>query len=247
MTLQYTENIFISMKMGFFTFFSPTADPASDFIIRYRMNNIEDTVNAPTVEDGITEQDCQALEFIAASSQYVNKDHDTLKFQQIGTGDYSISIWVNRNDDVTKDSVLAKDDPTSSSGFLVEVTNSLIPTYTHNNITESFISSIPDNDWALLTITKDSTNTRFYIDDTQTNIVSSQSNDFTTTNSLFKIATNSSASSDFFNGLIDDIRIYDRTLTSTEVTNLSNFKCINNLIDDESNNLIDDSTNILEG
>ncbi len=247
MSLQYAENTFLSIKMGFFIFFSPTRDSTPDFIIRYRLNNLEDTVNAPIVKDGITEQDCLSLQFTSASSQYINKDNDTTKFQKIGTGDYSFSIWINRNDDVTKDSVLAKDDPTLSSGFLVEVTDSLIPTYTINNITTSFISSIPNNDWVLLTITKDSTNTRFYIDDTQTNIVSSQPNNFTTTNSLFKIATNSDASDSFFNGLIDDIRIYNRTLTPSEVTNLSNFKCINNLIDNESNNLIDDESNILEG
>jgi hypothetical protein len=89
-----------------------------------------------------------------------------------------------------------------------------------NNIN---FSSLPLNQWFNLTYTTDLNTTKSYLNGSLMNTFVSASTIGVNTNPLLFGKSNQAFSNDaFYNGLLDDIRIYNRPLDSTEVTALYN-------------------------
>lgn len=91
--------------------------------------------------------------------------------------------------------------------------------------------NLKDNNWHNCVVTYDSNTFRFYID----GILISTTNLAVATNGQFNYFgksndANTTTNSAFFNGIIDDIGIWNRALTQEEITNLYNInQCITNI------------------
>ncbi|MDO8668626.1 MAG: LamG domain-containing protein [bacterium] len=78
-----------------------------------------------------------------------------------------------------------------------------------------------DNKWHYVVGTYDGSNMRIYVDGVQKNSVG-KTGAMDTTGYNFHIGTRSSVPT-YFQGLLDDVRIYNRVLSATEITQLYNF------------------------
>jgi hypothetical protein len=81
------------------------------------------------------------------------------------------------------------------------------------------------NNWERVTITHDGTSTRYY---SFGSLVSSRSVRVDVVPNILSIAARietppTSNIKEYFNGIIDDVRIYNRALTPAEVTSLANY------------------------
>jgi hypothetical protein len=77
------------------------------------------------------------------------------------------------------------------------------------------------NTWTHLATTYDGTTQRFYVNGvlvgTNNPIVSGSTNVITQSNGALRIGGNASSTGEFFKGLIDEVRIYNRALTAAEI------------------------------
>jgi hypothetical protein len=77
-------------------------------------------------------------------------------------------------------------------------------------------TKVPDGVWTHLTMTYDGAVMRLFVDGVQVGSVNRTGNLFVG-NGAFRIGGNSIWAGEFFNGLIDEVRVYDRALTQAEV------------------------------
>ena len=78
-------------------------------------------------------------------------------------------------------------------------------------------AQIPLNTWTHLATTYDGTSQRFYVNGALVNTVSSPGA-ITQANGALRIGGNASSTGEFFQGLIDEVRIYSRPLSAAEIT-----------------------------
>ena len=84
-------------------------------------------------------------------------------------------------------------------------------------------SMVIDNQWHLLTGVYDSSNVILYLDGSSVNSTPAPGVTMSSTAYSFEIGGNTNGNTyHYFNGSIDDVRVYDRALSATEVVNLYN-------------------------
>jgi prepilin-type N-terminal cleavage/methylation domain-containing protein len=140
------------------------------------------------------------------------------------TAALSIVAWINPASNaaiikgiVSKDISGALTNPAyalqlSTSNILSYMTTSATPT----TQTISMASAIPTGNWTMLVGTFDGTTMRTYTNGTLYASTLSQT-DIGVTNAVLRIGQQKSGSGRWFNGLIDDVRLYNRELPATEV------------------------------
>ena len=137
---------------------------------------------------------------------------------------YSLSFWVNTTT-TTQSAMLSKyGDSDSARAFITEIrATGIVRHYERGTGTfedTSTTSTINDGDWHHIVVTKSSTQTIIYIDGTAD---VTNANTFTSNNGGtedFRIGRDNPASPAWFNGKIDQVRIFDKALSSSEVTTL---------------------------
>ena len=162
------------------------------------------------------------------SSSYIAID-DSTDLQLAGT-DYSISFWFNANNVTHSGRLINKDDGTDfSGGYFVMLNTNATLTIGHNdgsnnqnwNPTNTFSA----NTWYHIVVTySDSSNLRtFYINGSSAATIATNTNIAASTDKLFFGTFGaSSPSGQYFNGKIDQVRIFNTSLTSSQVSDLYN-------------------------
>jgi hypothetical protein len=150
------------------------------------------------------------------------------------TGDFAIAAWVRRNVAGGYDGILAKTDSDELIDFAVWLcgTGSSCTSGGHTNklmfysddpsgASLNSTGTIADTNWYHVVVTRSGTTVTFYIDGASSGTATLNGALSTSNNPVIIGADYAGAAAAFFNGLIDDVRIYNRTLSSTEVKQLS--------------------------
>ncbi|MBI4159910.1 LamG domain-containing protein, partial [Candidatus Wolfebacteria bacterium] len=180
--------------------------------------------NGPTWTAGKMEQ---ALNF-NAGSDYVNVGDPASGVLDFGTGDFTISLWLDLDGFVSQGSslnvVLGKRtlDTWESAGYAILIPGDNIPSFQIGNgvsaVSVSFGSAVAGAGWKHLVVVRTGgSNLITYLDAVQKN-TGTLSGSVSNSNGL----TLGDDISSFRNldGRIDDIRIYNRALTSSEITSI---------------------------
>ena len=138
---------------------------------------------------------------------------------------YSLSLWVNTTS-TTLGVLLSKygDDDTTRAFTLQSRANGTVQQYersTGSSVSTDTTTTINDGNWHHIVVVRSSTSTIIYIDNSPT----TNNNTFTSNNGgtePFRIGRDNIGSPDYFNGKIDQVRIFNRALDSGEVTALYN-------------------------
>ena len=151
-----------------------------------------------------------------------------------GTSAFSISAWVYINNGTGSKSILSKIKASSPfNGFDLFVSNRALHGYIGaNSLTDgvyryTFSTAITVSTWCHCVMTYDGSKTaagmKLYVNNVDSssiqidNFTGTSSNAFTT-----NIGARESGAGSFMNGLIDEVGVWNRELTSTEVTELYN-------------------------
>lgn len=138
------------------------------------------------------------------------------------SGNFSINVWIQTTD-ATQDMILSKYQNASNLWYLDKTnSSSFVLSTPDENIDLNGFVSVNDGNWYMITVINDGINLSIYVNntfDTSTSIGSY--NGFSTSANLY-IGGRQIASTLRFNGKIDDIRIYNRDLTTEEITLLYN-------------------------
>jgi hypothetical protein len=174
----------------------------------------------------------QALSFDGVDDYATTPDSDTLDV--LDSTNFSLSGWFSRNTFTTDDTIIAKSNGQASSdtgynAYIDDTTDKL--TFVANDGTDQYkiesVSTFTATGWHHFTLVWDdasSANTKLYIDGTSE--AATTTGTFANVNSLanaltFRIGAESDNGNPF-DGKIDEVRVYNRALSSTEVSALYN-------------------------
>jgi len=163
-----------------------------------------------------TTENCLTLN----GAEYVEvPDSEALDF---GTGDFSIEAWIKTSAQGHMRIIDKKD---ASTGWLLSINTSEQLNYVLDDggtdATYTGSTNISDGDWHHIVISADrSGNGIIYLDTAvdSTDDISARSASLDSTSSIFIGADAPSGDSLFFDGKIDDVRLYSKALSSDEVT-----------------------------
>ncbi len=190
-------------------------------------------VNSPTYTTG---KFGNALNFIAASSQYVNFGQSTILDVAASNADFTYSAWVNVNSYAGTSSIISRGINSSNTYYpwtALFYNNGIVWLYMIGpgpNGTDHTASStsIKDNSWHHIVGIRNGINGYVYIDGILrgTNpAVDNRTYGYATENTYIG-ANHFIGPGDtiqyYFNGLIDEPRIYNRALTPAEITDIYN-------------------------
>ncbi len=142
------------------------------------------------------------------------------------TQQISISAWIKRSALGGSDSIICKRLTTGNIQYCLRMfpdNKAYIGTYNGSSWTRAFSTSelISTTDWYHVLGTYDKSNFKIYINGVLEN-TQSYSSDLNNTSGKTSIGKMGEQNSDFFNGLIDDVRIYNYALTDTQIKTLYN-------------------------
>lgn len=151
-------------------------------------------------------------------------DSNTL---DIGTKDFTISFWVRTGSTKSLNTVIDK--RSSSGGYHVVLYGGKIlvqldgaSTSHYNYWTSDAATKVNDNDWHLVTITVDRdspTGMIFYVDaDDVASFNPTSRSDSLSNSAPLLIGKHKDSSSNDFEGVLDEVRIYDRVLSADEIS-----------------------------
>jgi len=165
------------------------------------------------------------LSFAGAGSAVANG----ATFGNFGTGDFSVSAWVNTtNSSSTPQYVVAKRNSTSgnSSFFAIGVTSGKAwaqvdqDTSGTNVKTVTGAASVNNGAWHLITVVRSDATLSLYVDGTLDVSGSGAGTANISNAQALSIGAYTATSSDYFSGLIDDVRVYNYALPSTQIGDL---------------------------
>jgi len=178
-------------------------------------------VNGPTWANG---KAGEALDFDGASDYIAISDSEATTSNLAITGAITLSAWVKLND-MTSEVIMGRGSGTGSAGnygYVLMVYNGSVVLNMHSNTAVYALGSVlaTDSNWHFITATWDGTmNTngvKIYIDGTLSRQGTSTISVMGQPVYQFRIGVSSSSLA-YVNGLIDDVRIYNRALTEDEV------------------------------
>lgn len=156
----------------------------------------------------------------ASSQRTILPDVDALK----PTGAMTISAWVKKGELTgTTEGVIACQSGTTAS-YRLQFANSLLPNYSHQDGASTYTLTstmpVPKNAWVHLAVTRDASyNCTLYMNG---NVVASGSTAIVPTAPTIAPCIGSVNSGfAYFNGFIDDVRLYNRVLSPDEIKTLA--------------------------
>lgn len=148
------------------------------------------------------------------SSHYISvPDTTRLEF----SGDYTVSAWMKTSSSGTQ-TLLAKYAGTASDQYYLSISSG-VATFRSGSTSISGGSSLADGAWHLVTGVKSGSTGYLYVDGVQVG-TSAVSGTTTGGTSYLGIGKYGSSGTNYFNGSLDDIRIYSRSLTSDEIVSI---------------------------
>lgn len=192
-------------------------------------NGNNGTVNGATLTTDRDGNSNNAYSFDGINDEITIGSVSSFPFIQ-NTGIFTISYWMQFVDYTsTPQYMMGSTSTAAEKGFYNGVENDKLLTY---NITrgggsviysKTAIQVITDNDWHHVVVTGNGTNITYYIDNSSY-AGSNSMGTFSTGNStrVTSLGRITNFALYFFEGKLDDIRIYNRTLTTDEITALYN-------------------------
>jgi hypothetical protein len=147
-------------------------------------------------------------------------DTANLRFDS-STQDFSLFTWVKRTTTGTE-YILSKEDADNDGWrLMLNASNQVVCSQDATDVTST--TAITDTNWHLIgcTIDRDG-NGQVYIDGIANGSTSAMGTDTMATTSNIRIGTRSYTSTSYFNGLIDDVRIYNYVLTPAQIRTVYN-------------------------
>jgi hypothetical protein len=194
-------------------------------------NNDGTLINGPTWTTGHIDG---ALSFDGVGDYVETSDDSSLEPQNITVG-----AWVYRNDVITRDTILQKGSTASvdgRNGYLLRIAKStdgvpdkaqfyIVVDNNNNKISPPSITEIAPNQWYHIAATYDSSNIRMYVNGVEEGTPTGETRpiDYTGGQQQLKIGVAEAgygSSQDYFDGTMDDVRIYDRALSPEEIQQL---------------------------
>jgi len=183
------------------------------------------TANGPTLTPDRFGNNDQAFAFNGISDYIEIANDPTLDLEN----QLSISAWINTNDFVQPQYIINKSTNGTSDSWLMDLSANPVNESEIRLIVGGITTNLPYSDpvittnniWYHVVCTYDLQSVRFYVDGTLVNSFPATTNTPVNTNSVYIGApfdpnTNPQA----FDGIIDDIGVWNRTLTDAEVTGL---------------------------
>lgn len=170
--------------------------------------------------DGTSGKFSSALGFDGTDDYVSIADTATLRFDDTAN-DFSLFAWVKRTTTGTE-YILSKEDADNDGWRLMfNASNQVLCSEDATDVTSS--SSITDTNWHHIgcTIDRDG-NGQVYIDGLANGSAVAMGTDAMATTSTVNIGTRSYTATSYFNGLIDDVRIYQYSLTDQQIKVLYN-------------------------
>lgn len=157
--------------------------------------------------------------FFNGINNYVEIENSQNQFQ-FGTGEFSYCVWFKPilNGSNFDEQILISKKNNVNQGFSFGIVNSSRKVfYTLNNIREESFSDFQFEKWYFSCITRDSSGTvRFYLNGILENEIPFSNSIQSTSNNLF-FARESFSDSNYFGGIIDEIKFFNRTLSKEEI------------------------------
>lgn len=171
--------------------------------------------------NGVVGKFNSSLNFDSADDIVTVTDTANLRFDA-STQDFSLFAWVKRAASGADHYIISKEDA-DDDGWRIMLTSANVVTCSVNEINVSSTSTITDTNWHLVgcTITR-AGNGQVYIDGIANGTATAISSTAMATTSNILIGARSYTPTNYFNGQIDDARIYNYSLTATQVKTLYN-------------------------
>ncbi len=175
----------------------------------------------------------QALDFDGVNDRFVVPDPSNGVLNFGTTGDFTIVGWFNRQTSGTNDVIVSKKNSITSGtvGYIVYINSSGYLSFRVSDNPDQYdlrstttqINSSGWNHFAVVWDDDSSANTKIYINGTLDNTANYgstiESIDNISNSSTFEIGSDGGGG-DYFDGLIDEIKIYNRVLSSDEISSL---------------------------
>ena len=202
-------------------------DPVPDYLVKYRLDGTDSALTRTGGDDyriGKACPDAIGSWFDGSTQYFTGNDSNILND---GTS-FTISLWFNALDNGLAGDLIYLGDNLGGIGGGIRLSKSssgsIFLEGSGQTVSSVSTSSNTDGNWHNLVIVYDGANVSSYIDSvlelspTPTIDRPIDSNDVT-------IGTQFGAGGRFFDGGLDDIRLYDRVLTTDEITILYNYQC----------------------
>lgn len=160
-------------------------------------------------------------DFEASSSQYIAIANASCPNLEIA-GDKTICAWIKPETTVTNATIAMKSDSTTAYAFGICIYNNA-PRFISNGCTPAEIVStatMSSGNWYFVCAVQRSGSLDIWLNDTKT--TTNKTGSSTDTNGSFAIGKfgDWTHPSNYFDGIIDDVAIFNRALTETEISNL---------------------------
>ena len=209
--------------------FIPDEDIAGDYVARWRFDDGEGTtaaedvlnldgtlVGTPTWVSGNIGSN--AIDFDGTDDVVTVPNNDVL---DISSGGFAVSVWFNHDTNTGHFGIIHNHSGSPpSDGWEIDLNNGNPRFFSDgNNLELERGSSLTINQWYHLVINYDEVNYKMYIDGSEvdTALASVGSPEFGSAGISIGARFGDRA---FFNGTIDDVRIYNRALTTDEISGL---------------------------
>jgi hypothetical protein len=171
-------------------------------------------------DDGTTGKYTAALGFDGTDDYVQVSDTANLRFD-LATQDFSLFAWVKRTTTGTEYIISKEDADNDGWRLMFNASNQVVCSEDATDVTST--ATITDTNWHHIgcTISR-AGNGQVYIDGLPTGSAVAMGSDAMATTANVRIGTRSYTSTNYFNGLIDDVRIYNYALTSLQVKTLLN-------------------------
>ncbi|MEM7784085.1 MAG: DUF4347 domain-containing protein, partial [Planctomycetota bacterium] len=238
--------------------YQSTLDITSDLVAHYNFDSSPSLVVIDTsgnsnhgvlTDSGARTEDSivgnSSLDFsndpIASNVEVIIADTPAVDF---GTDDFSIAFWFKTQTPTVTTQILGQTNGTDGFEFQLTDTGNLL--FTAGGTTTIGSGGFADNMWHHTTVVRTGNTIEMLIDGTS--VISGGYSGSVNSNELFKIGGNSGAPFGGFDGSIDDLRIYQRSLGNSDINELINLSFIDTDNDGEADNsdLDDDNDGILD-
>jgi hypothetical protein len=166
----------------------------------------------------------------------------------LNSGSYTLSSWIKTTSDSTQ-RILQLNRRAGATKITnrISLSGGFAELFWHNGTTFNEITSstvVTDGNWHLVTSTHNGTSFKIYVDGT----LESEKVDILNSAFYDVFIGSVNGSSTFFDGVVDDVRIYNRSLTASEVRELYNESLVSNYLNFYGNSqeqIIDDNKEVL--
>lgn len=126
---------------------------------------------------------------------------------------YTLSFWIRPTSTSTTYAAVITE--TDSTGLWFDPNSDILKMYVNDNETLTSVSSIANNSWHHIVMTDDGTTSRLYVNGVEEDTSADRVNFM-----VQRIAGGYWGVSYFFDGRIDDLRVYKRALTASEISSV---------------------------